>query len=226
MVCAVVAVAVVILTYVAHKRQNAQKCSKSLPSSLQETEQLNGFRLVSNPLYQPDLPVSSFSNRVSNVLYEPLEEQYAALGLNFRVKLSEDELFDVRERGDGLENMMYEDSTGSAIYTAMTLSGDSESGPVELPMRERGVGLENMMYEDSTSSALYTVMSDSTPDFQRLAKALSGPPGQRDTLTSPVTTAIDDSNASYAELGTSMDNTALYIYTEGPARNASLSTSL
>ena len=226
-----VAVAVLILAYVAHKRRNAQKSSKSLPSSLQETEQLDAFTLVSNPLYQPDLPVSSFSNRVPNVLYEPLEEHYAALGLNFRVKLSEEELFDMRERGVGVDNMMYGDSTGNSIYAAMTTPGDSESAPVGLPALKRGVGLDNMMYGDSPSSAVYTALSDLAPDVQRSAsaqasaKAISGPLGRLGALPSPAVTASDNSNASYIELSPTMDNTALYIYTEGPASNASLSKS-
>ena len=230
-VCAVVAVAVLILAYVSRKRQNARKSLKILPSSLQETEQLDAFRLVSNPLYQPGPPVSSFSNRVPNVLYEPLEEHYAALGLNFRVKLSEQASFDMRERGVGVDNMMYGDSTGNSIYTAMTTPGDSESAQVGFPARERGVGYEDMMYGDSPSNAVYTALSDLAPDEQRLtstqasAKALSGPPGQWDALTLPATTAIDNSNASYIEISTTMDNTALYTYTEGPASNAALSKS-
>ena len=227
-VCAMVAVAVLILAYVARKRQNAKKSLKILPS---EAEELDAFTLVSNPLYQPDLPVSSFSNRVPNVLYEPLEEHNAAFGPNFHVKVSKQASFDMRERGVGLDSMMYGDSTGNSIYTVMTTPSDSKSAQVGLPARERGVGLENMMYGDSTGSTIYTVMPDLVPDDQHLnstqasAKALSGPPGQWGALTSPAATAIDNSNASYIELSPTMDNTAIYIYTEGPASIVSLSKS-
>ena len=231
MVCTAVAVAVLILAYVAYNRQNAQKSSKSLPSSLQETEQLDAFRLVSNPLYQPDLPVSSFSNRAANVLYDPLEEHYAATEPNFHVKVSKQEASDKRERGFGLDSIMCEESTSNSIYTAMTTNDDSESAPVGLPARERGVGFDNMMYGDSTNNAVYTAISDLAPDIQRSAsaqssgKAISGPLGRLGALPSPAVTASDNSNASYIELSPTLDNTALYIYTEGAASNASLSKS-